>query len=261
MNLDLSGKSALVCGGSKGLGYGSAVELAKLGCQIVLLARSEEKLHANISELDKLNGLKNSYICVDLLDINDAIRKITEVTSANPIHILINNTGGPSAGTIQEATSEELSRAFNMHIIASQEISRCLIPFMTSEGYGRIINIVSTSVRQPIPRLGVSNTIRGAMASWSKTLSTELASTGITVNNVLPGTTKTSRIDELMNAMKDAQGISLDEVRDNFLKEIAMGRFAEVEEIASLVAFLASPAASYITGTSIPADGGKIKSI
>ncbi len=261
MNLDLSGKSALVCGGSKGLGYGSAQQLAKLGCHIVLLARSKEQLKSNVLQLNKINGKDNKYICADLLDINDTISQIEDLSSQTPIHILINNTGGPSAGRIQDATGKELSRAFNMHIIASQEISRTLIPNMITEGYGRIINIVSTSVRQPIPGLGVSNTIRGAMASWSKTLSTELASHGITVNNVLPGTTKTLRIDELMNAMQETQGISLDEVKDNFLKEIAMGRFAEVEEIASLVAFLASPAASYITGTSIPADGGKIKSI
>lgn len=261
MNLDLSGKSALVCGGSKGLGYGSAKELAKLGCHIILLARSEKTLIKNVEELNEINNIDNNYICGDLLEIENIVAKLKELIKAHPIHILINNTGGPAAGDLSEATSIDLVRAFNMHIVASQEISKCLIPSMISEGYGRVINIVSTSVRQPIPGLGVSNTIRGAMASWAKTLSTELASSGITVNNVLPGTTKTSRIDELMNAMKDKQEISLEEVRGQFLREIAMGRFAEIEEITGLVAFLASPTASYITGTSIAADGGKIKSI
>ena len=261
MNLDLSGKTALVCGGSKGLGYGIAVELAKLNCHIILLARTETLLKQRVQELYEINKLSNSYLTIDLLNLDSQLSVLAEKLQAHPVQILINNTGGPAAGQLLEASEQDLERAFKMHICASQLITQSVIPMMKEAGYGRIINIVSTSVRQPIPGLGVSNTIRGAMGSWSKTLSMELAPSGITVNNILPGTTKTKRIDELMHSMQKMHKVSSEEIKQRFLNEIAMGRFAEIHEVATAAAFLASPAASYITGVSLPVDGGKIRSI
>lgn len=261
MDLNLSGKTALVCGGSKGLGYGTALELAKLNCKIILLARSEALLKEGTEKLNKINDLSNSYVIADMLDPDSFTKSISNLLTKESIHILINNTGGPSGGLIQNATAAQLLKGFKMHIIASQTLTQLILPSMKEAGYGRIINIVSTSVRQPISGLGVSNTIRGAMASWSKTLALELAKTGITVNNILPGTTKTERLNELLKSRQKQSDLSEQEAVDSFIKEIAMGRFAEVEEITGVTAFIASPAASYITGTSIPVDGGKIKSI
>lgn len=261
MNLNLKGKTALICGASRGLGYGAAIELAKLGAEVVLLARSQKRLQDNVKRLNRINKKKNSYIVADLRNPIAVRDSIKEFLAKKPIHILINNAGGPPVGNIVKANATELSEAFSIHVLASHTITKAVIPAMKKTKYGRIINIVSTSVRQPIDNLGVSNTIRGAMASWAKTLSAELAKTGITVNNILPGTTKTERIDELISGMVQRQRMTKREAQKKMLSQIPMGRFAEVEEIASVIAFLASPAASYVTGTSIPVDGGKIKSI
>lgn len=261
MDLNLSGKNALVCGGSKGLGFAAAIELAKLGARVVLLSRNEERLRSAVNKLDSINNLRNDFLALDISDIENLERSILLLQGEMPIHILINNTGGPSGGTMMDANSDEFLIAIKKHIGASHCLAKLLVPVMKTENYGRIINVVSTSVRQPIPGLAVSNTTRGAMASWSKTLSNELAPFGITVNNVLPGTTKTERIDELIESWQNSWGLSEEGVRKRLIEQIPMGRFGETEEFAALVAFLASPAASYITGTSIPVDGGKIKSI
>jgi len=261
MNLDLSGKRALVCGASKGLGLASAIELAKLGAQLILLARSEEALQDAVTTLNKINDQSNRYVQADLLDHKDLKYKLNEILEFGPIHIVINNTGGPAPGQLLSANPEAFERAFKMHILASDLITKLLIPGMKASSYGRIINIVSTSVRQPIAGLAVSNTIRGAMASWAKTLSNELAEDQITVNNILPGTTNTERIQELIAGWQEQLGKPRKDVEEMLMDQIPMGRFATPEEIASVIAFIASPAASYITGTSIPVDGGKIKSI
>jgi len=261
MNLNLKGKTALVCGASRGLGLGAAIELAKLGAEVILLARSQKRLQENVKRLNRINKKKNSYIVADLRNAIAVKDSIKEYLAKKPIHILINNAGGPPVGNIVKANASALSDAFNLHVLASHTITQAVLPSMKKAKYGRVINIVSTSVRQPITNLGVSNTIRGAMASWAKTLSSELAKSGVTVNNILPGTTKTERIDELISGKVQKQKISKKQAKAQMVAEIPMGRFAEVEEIASVIAFLASPAASYITGTSIPVDGGKIKSI
>jgi len=262
MNLNLKNYRALVCGGSQGLGLASAKELAILGAEIILLSRSEEKLKLAAAELETTDGQSHSYISCDMSDTAKLQSVICqELTSNGDIHIFINNTGGPPGGKIQDANSAELSNAFASHIVAGHTIAKELIPGMTTAGYGRIINIVSTSVRQPIPGLGVSNTIRGSMASWSKTLSGELAHLGITVNNVLPGTTNTQRLTDILTKKAESLNLSLEEMTALMLKEVPMNRIAEPEEIAGAVAFLASPAASFITGVSLPVDGGKIKSI
>ena len=256
MNLDLKGKNALVCGGSKGLGFASAIELAKLGAKVVLLSRSEDRLRKAVEQLDKINGLQNDFLSLDLSNEKDLISKINMLLNEMPIHILINNTGGPSGGLLLDAEGEEFLKAMHMHLIASHHLTKLISPVMKKENYGRIINIISTSVRQPIGGLGVSNTTRGAMASWSKTLSNELAAHGITVNNVLPGTTKTERIEELIGSWQKSWEMTEDEVRRTLIDQIPMGRFGEAEELGATVAFLASPAAAYITGVNLPVDGG-----
>lgn len=259
--MKLKNKTALVCGGSDGLGFGTAVELAKMGCRLILTGRSESKL------LDKINKIKTTYnadhqiLIADFNDTADLATKIDALTASTPIHILINNCGGPPPGRLLDADIADLATAFRLHILASHLISQKVIPSMEKAGYGRIINIVSTSIRQPIVGLGVSNTIRGAMGSWAKTLSSELASSGITVNNLLPGTTKTTRVDNIIAAKQEKHSISKAAATQILLDEIPMGRFAEVEEIAKAIAFLASPDASYITGVNLQVDGGKIKSI
>lgn len=261
MEKTLKGKCALVCGGSDGLGFGAAKELARMGCDIVITGRSIGKLKEKIETLNQINGKVNRYISVDFSDTNILIDKIDTLINEAPIHILINNCGGPPPGKLAEAKSEDLMTAFRMHVIASHTITKQVLPSMISSDYGRIINIVSTSVRQPILGLGVSNTIRGAMASWSKTLSLELADKGITVNCILPGTTKTDRLQNILSAKQKKLNLSLEEAKNSMLNQIPMGRFAEIEEISKSVAFLASPSASYITGVNLQIDGGKIKSI
>ena len=261
MNLSLKGKTALVCGGSRGIGYGAALELARLGAKVILLARSQKRMQENVKVLNKINKMKNSYIVADLRNAIAVRDSIKDYLAKQPIHILINNAGGPPVGNIMKANMSELSDAFNIHVLASHTITQAVIPFMKKAKYGRIINIVSTSVRQPIDNLGVSNTIRGAMASWAKTLSREVATKGITVNNILPGTTKTERLDGIIEGVMKKRNLNMKAAKKALLSEIPINRFAEVEEIGSVIAFLASPAASYITGTSIPVDGGKIKSI
>ena len=260
-NMQLNGKTALVCGGSDGLGYGAATELAKAGAKIVLVGRSPAKLNEKKRTIDAINHMDNKTIELEFNNLEKVEQAMTDLVNSTPIHILINNCGGPPPGKLLDADIQSLQVAFGQHVLASHLISKKLIPVMKSSGYGRIINIISTSVRQPIMGLGVSNTIRGAMASWSKTLSLELADTGITVNNVLPGTTKTSRLDNIINAKKAKFKISEQEARSMMLAQIPMNRFAEVEEISRSILFLASPDASYITGVNLQVDGGKIKSI
>lgn len=259
--MQLNGKTAIVCGSSDGLGYGAAKELAKAGARIVLVGRSTTKLKQKKLAIDAINCLNNKTLELDFNNLEKVAESITALVEEVPIHILINNCAGPPPGKLMDADLESLQLAFGQHVLASHLISKKLIPVMMSSGYGRIINIISTSVRQPIMGLGVSNTIRGAMASWSKTLSLELAETGITVNNILPGTTKTGRLTNLINAKQTKFNISEEEAKDMMLAQIPMNRFAEVEEISRSILFLASPDASYITGVSLQVDGGKIKSI
>ena len=261
MNLQLNWKHALVCGASKGLGKAAAIELAKMGAQITLVARSEHLLKENVEELNSINGLNNNFLCIDFCNQKLLHEKVSLLNKRMPIQILINNTGGPSGGKMMEASNDSLVDAFNNHILTSQSLSRIVIPSMQTFGYGRIINIVSTSVRQPINGIGVSNTIRGAMASWAKTLSNELANSGITVNNVLPGTTETSRLDEIVEVKMKNNSWTREQALSKMIAEIPMSRFAKPNEIGAAIAFLASPAAAYITGVSLPVDGGKIRSI
>ena len=246
------GKTALVGGSTQGIGLATAKLLASKGCKLVLLARNEEKLQAIIDTL----GQSHQYIVCDQSNI-DSVHAASFKLTTLPIDIVINNTGGPAAGLANSATFNEYINAFQQHLIANQLILQAVLPHMKANNFGRIINIISTSVKQPLKGLGVSNTIRGAVASWAKTLATELGPFAITVNNVLPGATSTERLATIIENKSAKQGLEKDYIEQEMLEEIPLKRFAKPEEIAEAVSFLASNAASYINGINLPVDGGR----
>ena len=258
MNLDLKGKRAIVCGSTQGLGLASAVELALLGCDITLVARNEDKLKDAITILANSGLQQHNYLVADFDDMAMVKNAIDEFTKNNTVHILVNNTGGPSGGTALSATADEFLSAFNNHLINNHHLVQAVVPGMKAAGFGRIVNIISTSVKIPISGLGVSNTIRGAVANWAKTLATELGPFGITVNNVLPGFTKTGRADYVIAAKAQKTGKTIDEVMAGLLAEIPAGRIGLPEEFGAAVGFLCSPAAAYINGINLPVDGGRL---
>ncbi len=259
MNLNLSGKQALVCGSTQGIGKASAIELALLGATVTLLARDEAKMAGVLSELSTHVNQKHNYLIADF-GFPDQLQSALNSISY-PIHILINNTGGPPPGPALDATADAFIQAFSNHLLCNHILVQALVPGMKAEKYGRIINVISTSVKVPIRGLGVSNTIRGAVASWAKTLSLELAPFGITVNNVLPGASMTGRLKTVIQANADKAGKTFDEAKQAMINDIPAGRISETDEVAALIAFLATPAAGYITGTSIPVDGGRTGAI
>lgn len=262
MNLDLSGKHALVCGGSQGIGHAAAIELARLGAHVTLLARSREALEAVLAELPKIHVTQtHAYIAVDMTDHATLRAKVEAAAINKPVQILINNTGGPPGGTAHSAKVEEYLSAFQQHLIANQTVLQAVLPGMRGSGFGRVINVISTSVKEPIRNLGVSNTIRGAVASWAKTLASELGPFGITVNNVLPGYTRTQRLEQILSDRAKATAQSEEAVAKAMLATVPAGRFAEASEIASVIAFLASPAAVYVNGINVPVDGGRTLSL
>jgi len=258
MNLDLSNKNALVCGSSQGMGKAIAIQLAKMGANVTLFARNLETLNQVKEELAN-NGSQEHYaICADFSDTDAVARALDEHLSIVPnFHILINNTGGPAPGPANTAESDAFLAAFNQHLINNHQLAQRVVNGMKEAGYGRIINVISTSVKQPLPNLGVSNTVRGAVASWAKTMANELGQFNITVNNVLPGATNTVRLEQIIKNKAAKNGVSIEEMEEEEKSIIPMRRFGEAEEFADAVAFLASPAAGYITGVSIPVDGGR----
>jgi len=258
MNLDLTNKTALVCGSTQGLGYASAIELALLGCHVVLMARNEDKLIETIKTLDTSKGQQHQYLVADFADTNAVKTAAEGFAKTNPIHILVNNTGGPPGGPALTAKAEDFLTAFNNHLINNHNLVQAFVPAMKQAGFGRIINIISTSVKSPIAGLGVSNTIRAAVANWAKTLATELAPFGITVNNLLPGFTKTVRADYVISSKAKASNTSEEEVLKQLVAEIPAGRIGRPEEFGAAVAFLCSPAAAYINGINLPVDGGRL---
>ncbi|MEM9544385.1 MAG: SDR family oxidoreductase [Bacteroidota bacterium] len=259
MDISLKGKNALVCGSSMGIGKASAIVLSQLGANVTLVARSEDKLRDVLNELDNSDEQDHDYLVVDFSEREDLKGKISELIAKKSIHILINNTGGPPGGPIVDASSEAFLDAYGKHLLCNHLLSTLLIPGMKESGYGRIINIISTSVKSPIPGLGVSNTTRGAVASWAKTLASEVGPHGITVNNVLPGFTSTDRLDQIVKSRAQKFGMSEEESSNAMKSTVPMNRFADPSEVANAVGFLASPAASYITGIGVPVDGGRTK--
>ncbi|MFN5323506.1 MAG: SDR family oxidoreductase [Bacteroidota bacterium] len=262
MNLSLSGKCAVVCGSTQGIGLAAARELSSLGAAVTLVARNEQALQEAFNELSPVSDVQHGYIVADFSDPNQVKKAIEDwLAKGNRAHILVNNTGGPSGGPIVDAGIEQFEATFRQHLVCNHIMAQALIPGMRESGYGRIINVISTSVKQPLKGLGVSNTIRAAVANWAKTLSMEVASAGITVNNVLPGATSTGRLSSLMEAKSSKTGKTVVDLQNEMIAEIPMGRFAKPEEIANAIAFLASPAASYITGINVPVDGGRTGSL
>ncbi|MES2205446.1 MAG: SDR family oxidoreductase [Pseudomonadota bacterium] len=262
MNINLTGKKAIICGASKGIGRAIAIELAALGASVTLLARNEQTLSELCKTLETKAGQYHHFLAVDLANTQELKAVITDyVTQSGPFHILINNSGGPKAGSLHAANENDFSAAFTQHVMASHVLMLAVLNGMKEEQYGRIINIISTSVKQPIAGLGISNTIRGAVANWSKTLAGEVAKFGITVNNVLPGSTETERLTEIIANKASKNHQSLEEVIEHEKSIIPAGRFGAPEEIAQAVAFLASPAAAYINGINLPVDGGRTASL
>lgn len=261
MNLSLNGKRALICGSTQGIGFAIAKELALLGAECILMARNEAGLQTAITHLSQQQGQKHQFLVADFSNTDMVSQVITEFMATNVIHILINNTGGPPAGLIEQAKAGDFLSAFNLHLINNHTLASAVLPGMKKENYGRIVNIISTSVKIPLANLGVSNTTRAAVAGWAKTMANEVAKHGITVNNVLPGATSTSRLAAIIDNKSQKLQTDKQHVEAEMLHEIPMGRFGLPEEIASMAAFLTTPAAAYITGQSVCVDGGRTGSI
>ncbi|TVR84305.1 MAG: SDR family oxidoreductase [Saprospirales bacterium] len=261
MNLNLTKKNALVCGGSRGIGLAAAIELAELGANITLVARSGDHLAELVHRLHRDSSQEHDFLVADFSDTRELTKRVKTLLLQKKYHILLNNTGGPKGGPILQAETEEFLSAFNNHVVVAQLLTRLLSPFMIEEGFGRIINVISTSVKEPIPGLGVSNTIRGAMASWAKTMAGELGRHGITVNNVLPGYTDTQRLSSIIEAKAAKSGKTEEEVAAEMKAAVPLGRFADPLETGAVIAFLSSPAASYVNGINVPVDGGRTRSL
>ena len=256
----LEGKTALICGASRGIGAATARIMAKAGANVILASRSEEQLNTLLSEISSLGEGKHQILVLDLEDIGSLAGRIQPILDQGPIHILVNNSGGPPGGPLLNASVEELAQPFTRHLHAAHTLVKLLTPGMIMADYGRIIQIVSTSVREPIPNLGVSNTLRGAMASWAKSLSRELHPS-ITINNVLPGFTDTERLGSLAQSIHERTGKSIEAIHDGWMSQVPIERLIDPLETASVIAFLASPAAGAIRGVSLPVDGGRLRSI
>lgn len=260
MNINLAGKNAFVGGSSQGIGKAVAISLAELGARVTLISRSEDKLKAALERLPTPNNQQHDYRVIDFSNSDNVQSNINELVNDRSIHILINNTGGPASGLIHQADTQAFVQAFHNHVLCNQILTKAVWEGMKAANYGRIINVISTSVKEPIPGLGVSNTTRGAVANWAKTMAGELAPFGITVNNLLPGFTMTGRLDEIIAIKAKKANTSIAEMTETMKSYVPMQRFGSPKEIADVVAFLASPAASYITGTNITVDGGRTKS-
>ena len=261
MEINLINKTAWVFGGSKGIGRAIAIELAKAGANILLIARNKSSLQGVMEELCVKLDQEHDYISVDMLKTPNLIRVLKNYHNLNSVDILINNSGGPRGGLAHLADPEDYISVFRQHLLSAQTATQITLPIMKQKGFGRIINIISTSVKQPIDGLGVSNTVRGAVANWSKTIASEVGCFGVTVNNILPGATKTSRLKELIEKKASEKNLSEDQVVQKMKNTIPVGRFADPKELGYLVVFLCSDYAGYINGVNVPIDGGRTKSL
>jgi len=261
MDLDLAGKHALVCGGSEGIGRAAAHELALLGADVTVLARRADKLEEVAASLPRSGAQRHGWLAADVGQTERLRAQVQALAAGRAVQILVNNTGGPPAGPAHSADIAAFLDAFNKHLVANQAIVQAVLPGMRAASWGRVVNVISTSVKEPIPGLGVSNTIRGAVASWAKTLSRELAPFGVTVNNVLPGYTETARIGQIVRDRIKATGRSEEEILGSMRSNVPAGRFAQPSEIAGVIAFLCSPAAAYVNGVNLAVDGGRMQSM
>ena len=258
MNIDLTNKTALVCGASQGLGLATAKELALLGATVIIASRNEDKLKEALKELSTSAGQKHSYVVMDLSNSEDAAAKVKAIVEkGTTLHILVNNAGGPPSGPMIDTSAKDLEQAFKTHVISSQLLVQTVLPEMKAAGYGRIVNILSTSVKQPINGLGISNSIRAAVANWAKTLANEIGSNGITINNVLPGFTNTDRLEYLFEKQAKDQQVDKHIILERTIAGIPAKRLGTPAEFGAVVAFLCSPAAAYINGVNLPVDGGR----
>jgi 3-oxoacyl-[acyl-carrier protein] reductase len=261
MTHPLEGRHALVCGGSEGIGRASAIALAEAGATVTLLARRPDALEAALADLPRPAGQAHATLMADMRETDELARVVAAHVAKAPVHILVNNSAGPPGGPVHAAAPADFEGVFRQHLLAAQVLVQAVLPGMRAARFGRIVNVISTSVKEPIANLGVSNTIRGAVASWAKTLASELGADGITVNNVLPGYTRTQRLEQILAERAAATGKSRDAVAAGMLATVPAGRFAEPAEIAAAVAFLASPAAGYVNGINLPVDGGRTRSL
>ncbi|MDQ1118978.1 MULTISPECIES: SDR family oxidoreductase [Pseudoxanthomonas] len=262
MDLNLSGRHALVCGASEGIGRAAAIELALLGCDVTVLARRQAMLQQLVAELPVVQeGQTHGWLFGDDGKTEMLSTDVVGLAARKPVHVLINNGGGPPGGRAIDADLDAYLTAFRHHTLANHVRVQAVLPGMRAAGWGRIVNVVSTSVYEPIPNLGVSNTIRASVAGWAKTLSRELGPDGITINNVLPGFTRTARMDHIVQDRMQANGQSAEQILDGIAQGVPVRRIGEAADIAAAIAFLASPAAGYITGVSLAVDGGRLQSI
>jgi 3-oxoacyl-[acyl-carrier protein] reductase len=255
----LRGRRAFVCGSTQGIGKACAIEFTQLGASCTLVARNEQALKMVRDQLPKGDGQTHDFIVADFSDYEDLRGKVAEyLHDEGPAQILLNNTGGPPPGPAFEGTPEDYLDAYTKHVVCNQVLVQGLAGGMRDVEYGRIINIISTSVFMPINNLGVSNTVRAAVANWARTLAAELGPFGITVNNVLPGFTKTARLDKLIEGRANRAGQTIQETEQQMFATIPARRFGTPEEIAAVAGFLATPSAAYVNGVSIPVDGGRL---
>jgi 3-oxoacyl-[acyl-carrier protein] reductase len=261
MDLNLSGRHALVCGASAGIGRATAHELALLGADVTVLARRADVLQSVVDALPRTAGQLHVAVVADAAQPMALGDTVATLASGRPVHVLVNNTAGPPGGPVHDAEPAAFIAAFERHLLANHALMQSVLPGMRAAGWGRVVNVISTSVREPIAGLGVSNTVRGAVAAWAKTLSREIAANGVTVNNVLPGYTRTARLEQILGDRAAAAGGSVEQVAALMRESVPAGRFAEPTEIAAAIAFLCTPAAGYITGTSLAVDGGRMQSI
>jgi 3-oxoacyl-[acyl-carrier protein] reductase len=257
MEQTLIGQHALVCGSTQGIGKAVAMAFAQQGATVTLLARDPDALSGTLGELDRGQGQQHLMLPIDMSATPTLAEVIAQHMHQHRVDILVNNTGGPPPGPAHEADIAAFEAAFRLHLLSYQTLVRAIVPGMKARQHGRIINVISTSVKQPLPNLGVSNTIRGAVANWSKTLATELGQFNITVNNVLPGATSTERLAAIIRNKSAKSGISEAEAAQEMMNEIPLRRFAKPEEIAAAVTFLAGPDGAYINGINLPVDGGR----
>ena len=259
MPMNLENQTAVVCGASQGIGLAAAQHLAGLGARVIIMARNAQKLEVALQSLEEPN--RHAFSVADFSKPADVQKQIGAIVASETVHILVNNTGGPAGGPIVDATTEAFIKTFEQHLICNQLLAQAVLPGMKKAGFGRIINVISTSVKQPLSGLGVSNTVRGAVANWAKTWANEVGIHGITVNNVLPGATDTSRLDEIISSKALKSGLSKEAIRKQMAAAVPMNRTGKPEEVARAIAFLASPSASYISGINLPVDGGRTLSL